>query len=61
MVDIIKLGVVPGERNHETKCSNCNTHFRFKEAEAVFRADQRDGDFWEIKCPLCGVICTAMA
>lgn len=61
MVDIIKLGVVPGDRQHETTCRNCDTQFRFKEAEARFQRDQRDGDFWEIDCPLCRINCTALA
>ena len=33
MVEIIKMGVVPGDRVHKTTCRNCRTHFSFKEAD----------------------------
>jgi hypothetical protein len=61
MVEIIRLGTLPGSREHTTTCRNCDTQFSFKQSEARFMADPRDGDFWEIDCPLCKTNCTAAA
>lgn len=54
MVEIIREGSLPGDREHTTDCRNCQTKFRFKRSEAKFTPDQRDGDALVIDCPLCG-------
>lgn len=51
---IIKEGNLPSERKFTATCSNCKCHFEFLAKEAEYRSDQRDGDFYEVKCPQSG-------
>lgn len=51
---IIRKGVIPSEKEHECMCSKCKSIFTFTEREAQLRSDQRDGDFFELNCPVCG-------
>jgi hypothetical protein len=51
---IIKEGRLPQEKVYRTSCGNCGTVFEFKEAEAKYTCDQRDGDFYTLHCPLRG-------
>lgn len=57
MVEIIRRGVIPGERVREATCPNCKTLFSFKEMEAEYSSDQRDGDSFKIACPVCSRAC----
>jgi len=50
---ILKKGCLPKERRHVATCDNCRTKFEFQEGEAKMVSDQRDGDYLEVKCPLC--------
>jgi len=50
---IIERGTDPDKRWITTTCVNCLTKFKFKAKEATLVHDQRDGDYFEIKCPLC--------
>lgn len=50
---IIEKGKIPEEIEHTTTCGNCKTKFAFMAKEARFQADQRDGDFYQIDCPVC--------
>lgn len=51
---IIKEGKLPEKKTYKTSCSNCGTEFEFKQEEAEFVSDQRDGDYLKIHCPLPG-------
>jgi len=50
---IIKRGIPPEEREYQVTCHSCRTEFLFERKEATFHGDQRDGDYLEIKCPVC--------
>lgn len=54
MVKIIKRGLIPEERIHYVTCRHCRSELSFNEGEANRTSDQRDGDFFTIKCPVCG-------
>lgn len=53
-INITKLGTPPVERVYETRCNRCKTEFTFQAADARKVFDQRDGDYWEVGCPVCG-------
>lgn len=53
-INIIKRGTPPAEKIYEARCINCNTEFTFQEADARKTFDQRDGNFWQLGCPVCG-------
>jgi endogenous inhibitor of DNA gyrase (YacG/DUF329 family) len=55
-MEIIKRGTLPSERQYSGTCSTCGTQVKFKEGEARFHSDQRDGDFITVDCPVCGKI-----
>lgn len=61
MVTIIKRGIKPAERLYEVTCGECTTVFSFKQAEAQYKSDQRDGDYLTIQCPVCISACTVQA
>lgn len=50
---IIQKGKVPSTTLHCT-CGHCGTVFECDQSEAQYQSDQRDGDYWRIKCPLSG-------
>ena len=52
-MEIIKRGSLPAEREHQSICTNCGTIFKFKQGEARFHDDQRDGAYLAIACPVC--------
>lgn len=47
------------KRIYRTRCATCSCVFEFEAEDAKFVADQRDGDFYQIKCPDCGKMCYA--
>lgn len=53
-MEIIKRGKTPENRSYRTTCDNCGTVFKFQQLEATYMADNRDGDYLEIDCPVCG-------
>lgn len=53
MVEVIRLGQIPEEKEYTATCGNCSTLFKFKRREAKVTYDQRDGNFLQIDCPLC--------
>lgn len=57
---IIEKGKLPGERFAQVRCSSCKTLFEFLQKEAKFTSCQREGDFYQIHCPLdgCGTLNT---
>ena len=52
-IQIIQRGVLPEAIRYKTKCRHCNTIFSFLKSDARLTGDQRDGDFYTIKCPVC--------
>ena len=52
-IQIIQRGVLPAAILYKTKCRHCNTIFSFLKSDAHLTGDQRDGDFYTIKCPVC--------
>ena len=52
-IQIIQRGVLPAAIRYKTKCRHCNTIFSFLKSDARLTDDQRDGDFYTIKCPVC--------
>lgn len=53
---IIKRGKNPGPESQEPltlTCSGCETIIETSHAEMTRQWDQRDGDYYEIKCPVC--------
>lgn len=58
---IIRRGQKPEQRTHQHTCRECSTVFEFEQHEAKLVFDQRDGDFLQIKCPVCGTQCAKAA
>ena len=56
-IQIIQRGVLPAAIRYKTKCRHCNTIFSFLKSDARLTDDQRDGDFYTIKCPVCSKDC----
>ena len=52
MVEVLKKNL-PREKTRTISCKECKSRLRFKESEARYVADQRDGDALVIKCPVC--------
>lgn len=51
---IIHLGKRPEDKIYRAGCVRCETVVEFQATEAVYRHDQRDGDFLQVPCPVCG-------
>jgi len=60
-VQVIRRGVIPGARLHDATCRNCDSALRFPESAARRVFDQRDGDYFEVPCPVCGNQVTVQA
>ena len=56
-IQIIQRGVLPAAVRYKTECRHCNTIFSFLKSDARLTDDQRDGDFYTIKCPVCSKDC----
>lgn len=56
---IIKHGRDPTTGAHyESKCLNCKTVFEWHTGEARLKPDARDGDYYEVNCPVCSRLVT---
>lgn len=52
---IIKHGCDPKAGEHfKSTCCSCSTKFEWHTGEARFVPDYRDGNYYEVKCPVCG-------
>lgn len=58
---IIKQGQDPQATPLRATCTRCHTQIEFHPIEAKYIADQRDGDFYQIACPVCPATITANA
>lgn len=58
---IIEAGIKPDDRVLRAQCRACETLFEFNtgEADRHHLGDYRDGEFWQIKCPVCESTVTA--
>jgi primosomal protein N' len=54
MVDVLKRGKPQEQLTHIVMCRGCDSRLRFHRKEAELVCDQRDGDYYKIKCPVCG-------
>jgi hypothetical protein len=52
-IRIIKRGVNPETKLYQGACHNCGTVVEFPRSAAKYQADQRDGDYLEVSCPVC--------
>lgn len=50
---IISQGEDPAKKVIQAKCSHCGTVVEFEQSEAKLVSDQREGDFYQIGCPVC--------
>lgn len=50
---IINRGVPPQENLFRFTCSNCKSLLECKQGEMKHYSDQRDGEWWNIDCPVC--------
>ncbi len=52
-MEILRRGKPKAEDTFTAECVQCGTQVRFKRSEATFVPDQRDGDYYTVKCPVC--------
>ena len=50
---ILELGKTPGEEEKRATCRGCGTKIKFRPKDVERVHDQRDGDYFNIPCPLC--------
>lgn len=50
---IIREGTDPAKKAISASCNRCRTEIEFLPVEAKYVSDQRDGDFYQIACPVC--------
>lgn len=56
---IIKHGRDPKAGSfYKTTCLSCRTKFEWHTGEATIVPDLRDGDYYDVVCPVCGRHCT---
>lgn len=52
-IEIIKRGEDPAEKPIPATCTNCKTDITFLPSDAKRVPDQREGDYYEVICPVC--------
>lgn len=50
---IISRGEPPEIKPVRAECGHCHTVVEFLVVEARYVSDQRDGDYYSLKCPVC--------
>lgn len=50
---VLKQGQLPGDKKYRATCMNCKSEIEFQRKEAEWVADQREGDFLRVSCPVC--------
>ena len=50
---IIKKGTPPDKEIFRGTCHYCKTEVEFERGEGTYRSCQKDGDWCEVKCPVC--------
>ncbi len=56
-IKILKQGQLPEEITYKFVCRACLTEFTAQRKDGKLHSDQRDGQWLEVKCPLCGYSC----
>ncbi len=51
---VIKRGEIPEAKPIHVDCRNCRSEIEFVPIEVKRVFDQRDGDFYQFECPVCG-------
>lgn len=54
MVEVLIRRTPPAEKVFDVACLHCRSELRFTRSEATYHPDQRDGDYLQIACPVCG-------
>ena len=54
MITVIKRGVPKDEVPLQVDCRRCESILQFRPVDVERVFDQRDGDFYTFKCPVCG-------
>lgn len=58
---VIRRGVIPQMQTHEVTCMHCKSDLEFHELEALRITDLREGDYFQLTCPVChGLIAKAV-
>jgi DNA-directed RNA polymerase subunit RPC12/RpoP len=52
-IEIIKRGVIPGDRIVKGTCSNCRSELQWKASDGEHFDCQREGESNSIACPVC--------
>lgn len=60
-MEILRRGSTAADAYHTVTCAHCSSLLRFQRKEAKLVEDQRDGDYYEIRCPVCGEPITIQA
>lgn len=55
---IISRGQTPDLKPIRFECTHCKTVFEATQQETTFVPDQRDGNFWQVACPVCARLVT---
>jgi hypothetical protein len=50
---IINRGTPPETKPMRMECNHCKTVVELLPPEARYVSDQRDGDYYSLKCPVC--------
>ena len=45
------------EWKHECQCLHCTSRLEVEAKDLKFQSDQRDGDMYTFRCPVCGGTC----
>lgn len=52
-IEVLERGVIPGDKTYEARCTSCKSLLRFRQDDARYYPDQRDGDSLQVDCPVC--------
>ena len=59
MIRVVKYGKDPATADPlRVTCRNCRSVIEFLPSDVITRHDPRDGDYYEITCPVCKRECT---
>ncbi len=53
MIEIVRMGLAPSQKQYHAVCNKCQTEIKFLRYDATYVTDQRDGDFLKVSCPTC--------
>jgi len=59
VIKVIRKGTPPEETPIQVECRRCRSVLEFVPASVKRVFDQRDGDFYQFLCPVCGTTVTS--